>query len=235
MTTTLNIITPIYLEQDNITKTIEGVFENVKTPFVMYLIYDSEKDPTINVVKQLQKKYKNLKLMKNKFGRGAVYALKTGFLIGGCKYVLPVMGDGCDNPKDIDKLITKMVKGNDVVCASRYSKNGKRLKGPKVKGLLSFFACKSLRIFSGIPTNDSTNSFKCYRQKFIDTVKIESKGGFELPLELTVKAYIKGLKIDEIPTIWREREKGKSKFKLLKWLPQYLKWYLFAIKYRYFR
>lgn len=232
MKTVLNIITPIYFEEENITETVEGVFANVKTPFKMYLIYDVKSDPTLKVVKVLQKKYKGLFLVKNRYGRGALNALKTGFRIGGCKLVLPVMGDGCDNPRDIDKMVTGINKGSDLVCGSRYSKNGKKINGPFFKGIMSKIACRILHYIVGVPTNDSTSSFKCYRQFYVDTVKIQSKGGFELPLELTVKAYAEGLKISEIPTIWKERQSGKSKFRLFKWLPQYLRWFWFALRYK---
>jgi hypothetical protein len=59
---------------------------------------------------------------------------------------------------------------------------------------------------------------------------IESKGGFELSLEITVKAFLAGYTITEIPSTWRDRTAGISRFKLWKWLPHYLKWYFMAIQ-----
>jgi hypothetical protein len=68
-----------------------------------------------------------------------------------------------------------------------------------------------------------------YAKEFLDSVQIESDGGFELGIELTVKAHLKGLKIGEVPTTWMDRSKGKSRFRLRKWLPKYLRWYIRAI------
>jgi len=54
--------------------------------------------------------------------------------------------------------------------------------------------------------------------------------GFSIAMEITVKAFLIGKKITEVPTTWRDRTDGKAKFKLLKWLPQYMRWYLFAFQ-----
>jgi hypothetical protein len=64
----------------------------------------------------------------------------------------------------------------------------------------------------------------------LDTIEIESKGGFEIGMEITVKAYIAGYKITEVPTTWNDRTDGESNFKLWAWLPHYLHWYGLCVK-----
>jgi dolichol-phosphate mannosyltransferase len=59
---------------------------------------------------------------------------------------------------------------------------------------------------------------------------IESRGGFELNLELTVKAFLAGYRIAEVPSTWRDRTSGESRFRLWKWLPLYLHWYFYAFR-----
>ena len=54
---------------------------------------------------------------------------------------------------------------------------------------------------------------------------LESTGGFELGIELTVKAYMLGMRVAEVPTTWRDRTAGTSRFQLWNWLPRYLYWY----------
>ena len=51
-----------------------------------------------------------------------------------------------------------------------------------------------------------------------------------MALELTVKAHLQGRRIVELPTVWQERRAGTSNFKLRKWLPHYLRWYLAALR-----
>ena len=64
-----------------------------------------------------------------------------------------------------------------------------------------------------------------FSKELIDKIKIESKKGFTLSLELTAKAHRLGYKITEIPTIWIEREKGTSRFKLISFILSYTKWF----------
>ena len=120
-------------------------------------------------------------------------------------------------------------QGYGVVAATRYSKGGQQQGGPLVKGLLSRTAGLSLRLLTGLATSDPTNNFKLYTTELLRQVEIESKGGFEVALELTVKAHALGYEIAEIPTTWRDRTHGKSNFNLLKWLPHYLRWYLYGV------
>ena len=98
-----------------------------------------------------------------------------------------------------------------------------------MKTILSRCAGLSLHYIAGIPTHDATNSFKLYRRNVLQAISIESKGGFELGMELVVKAHEMGYKIAEVPTHWSDRVAGKSRFKLLQWLPNYLRWYWRAI------
>jgi hypothetical protein len=67
-----------------------------------------------------------------------------------------------------------------------------------------------------------------YRKEAIDSIDIRSKS-FEISMEMPLKAYFLGFKITEVPTIWRERTKGKSSFKMFKLLPNYLKLYTWSI------
>jgi hypothetical protein len=73
-------------------------------------------------------------------------------------------------------------------------------------------------------------SYKLRKLLMLNAIRIESKGGFELSLEVTVKAFLAGYKITETPSKWRDRTAGTSRFRLLKWLPHYLKWYLMAFQ-----
>ena len=89
---------------------------------------------------------------------------------------------------------------------------------------------KKINYLAKFPTHDATNSFKLYRTSFLRQQKIESTGGFELGMELVVKAYLQGFKVLETPTVWTDRQAGKSNFKIIEWLPSYLKWYFMAFK-----
>jgi len=111
-------------------------------------------------------------------------------------------------------------------------RGGRQIGGPWVKGLMSRTAGVSLHWLAGFPTHDATNAFRAYRRSVLVEFPIESQGGFAYSLEITSKAHAAGRRIAEIPSTWRDRSAGKSKFKLRAWLPHYLRWYFFALTHR---
>ena len=168
--------------------------------------------------------------IRNKYGRGALNAIKTGLEEAGSEAVLVMMADLSDSIEIVDRMHEMIVTGEaDLVCGSRYMKGGKQHGGPVLKGLFSRMAGVTLHLFSGIPTHDVTNSFKMYRKKMLDSITIESNGGFEIGMEITVKAYLSGYTIKEIPSEWFDRSEGKSNFHMWKWMPHYLHWYFLCI------
>ena len=227
----LGVIIPVYNEANNIGKTLTALEEKIKTPHCIYIIYDFEEDNTLPVVREYINKGLDLKLVRNP-KRGVVNAIKTGLRKAEENYLLVTMADMSDDYSVVDDMCDLMVKGYDVVCGSRYMKGGKQIGGPVIKKTISRIAGVSLKYVAGIPTHDITNSFKLYRKKILDTIDIQSDGGFEIGMELVVKAHFSGFKVAEIPCVWMDRQEGKSRFKILHWAPKYLRWYLYAVRKR---
>jgi glycosyltransferase involved in cell wall biosynthesis len=221
---------PVYNEGENILPTLDSLYREVKTPKVVHLVYDFEGDSTLPVIKKNLGRYPGLILTKNKYGRGVLNAIKSGIEASEGDAVLVTMADGSDEYAIVDRMYELIRKGNAVVCASRYMKGGRQIGGPPLKRTLSRIAGLSAYFLTRIPTHDLSNNFRLYDKRFLDCLTIESQGGFEIATELTVKAYKMGKKIAELPTTWRDRTAGKSNFKLWKWLPRYLHWYLFLWK-----
>lgn len=226
----LHIVVPVYNEADNFPGFYQSLKANVRTPHGIIVVYDFEEDTTLPVARRLADRDPSIVLLRNP-NRGVCSALRTGLSHPKSGAVVVTMADGSDDHSCIDLMYRLYKQGHAVVAASRYAKGGKQQGGPLVKSLLSRTAGVSLRLLTGLPTSDATNSFKLYSSELLHSVDIESRGGFEVGLELTVKAQRAGYAIAEIPTTWRDRVQGKSNFKLMKWLPYYLRWYLYAIRY----
>jgi dolichol-phosphate mannosyltransferase len=228
----LVLVMPVYHEQDNIREALAEIEAKVRTPHQTIVVYDDEDDPTLAVLERLEARYPSVRTLKNDLGPGALQAIKAGFLACPLECaVVVVMADLADDLVVVDRMYALVASGEwDLVSGSRYMPHGKRLGGSILKGSLSRFAGVSLHALAGLPTHDATNTFRMYRSSLLREIPIESRGGFELSLELTVKAFLRGYRVTEVPSTWRERTAGESRFKLARWLPSYLRWYWLAMR-----
>jgi dolichol-phosphate mannosyltransferase len=224
----LAIVIPVYNEGEAVEPVLRGLAGGVSTPHEIIVVYDFDEDTTVPVVHRLAGEILTLRGLRNELGPGVLNAMKAG--IGGTSapFVLISMADGSDEPHVVDPMVALARDGADVVAASRYMRGGRQVGGPRLKRLLSRVAGLTLHWFAGVPTHDPTNNFKLYSRRFLDATRIESTAGFELALELTVKATLAGRRVAEVPTTWRDRTAGQSNFKMRKWLPHYLHWYRVA-------
>lgn len=226
----LSMVMPVFKEGEAVEPVIRALTRDVTTPHEILVVYDFDEDPTVPVVARLSAELPTVRGLRNDLGRGVLNAMKAGIAAARGDFILITMSDGSDEPQIVDGMVAKARSGADVVAASRYMRGGHQIGGPRLKRLMSRTAGLTLHWFAGVPTHDPTNNFKLYSRRFLDAVTIDSTAGFELALELTVKATLEGRRVDEVPTTWRDRTAGQSNFKLRKWLPHYLRWYLVALR-----
>jgi len=225
---TLAMVLPVYNEGEAVEPVLRAMAAGVTTPHELVVVYDFDGDTTVPVIARLSEEIPSLRGLRNDLGRGVLNAMKAGIAGTTAPYVLISMADGSDEPHIVDSMVGLAQSGADVVAASRYMRGGHQVGGPRFKRLMSRTAGLTLHWFAGVPTHDPTNNFKLYSRRFLDATTIESEAGFELALELTVKATLQGRRVAEVPTTWRDRTAGQSNFKLRKWLPHYLHWYKVA-------
>jgi glycosyltransferase involved in cell wall biosynthesis len=230
----LSIVMPVFKEGEAIVPAVEALERDIRTAHEILVVYDFDEDPTVPVIDRLAAQHPGVRGLRNDLGRGVLNAMKAGIAASRAPYVLITMADGSDEPHIVDAMVARARAGADVVAASRYMPGGRQIGGPRIKRLMSRTAGLTLHWFARVPTHDPTNNFKLYARRFLDAVTIESTAGFELALELTVKASLEGRTVAEVPTTWRDRTAGESSFKLRTWLPHYLHWYREAFVGRWF-
>jgi len=227
----LSIIIPVYNEGGNFQSLWKELYTSIRADFTAYVVYDFDEDNTVPVVKEIIGVGESrLRMVKNQRGRGVVAAIMSGFDVVPDGPVLVVMADLSDDLAQVDRMLALYSQGFHVVVGSRYMKGGRLIGGPFLKQLLSRLAGTSLRLLRGLPTHDATNAFKIYDRAMVKSFTVESQAGFELNLELTVKAFLAGYRITEVPSTWRDRTSGQSRFRLWKWLPHYLHWYFYGFR-----
>ena len=228
---TLTLLIPVYEEKENILHFIEKVVELVTVPFKALIIYDREDDTTLVYQDRIESRYPHIRFVKNLYKPGVVTAFRTGFKLAETEYIVPIMADLSDDPAQINEMVALIQNDFDLVVCSRYMAGGAKIGGPPFKGFLSRVANKSLHALSGIPTHDFSNAFIMYRSEVVKSLRVESSGGFEITMEIIAKAFRRGLRITEIPTVNYDRAGGLSKFQTIRWMGKYLNWYLYILYY----
>ena len=226
----LSVVMPVFKEGEAVEPVLRALDAAITVPHEILVVYDFDEDPTVPVIERLAAELPAVHGLRNDLGRGVLNAMKAGIAASRGESVLITMSDGSDEPAVVDPMVALARGGADVVSASRYMRGGHQIGGPLLKRLMSRTAGLSLHWFAGVPTHDPTNNFKLYSRRLLDSVTIESTAGFELALELTVKATLAGRRVAEVPTTWRDRTDGQSNFKLRKWRPFYLHWYWVAMR-----
>lgn len=230
-----SVVVPVFHESETIGPFCRAVKTELPPGYELLVCYDMDEDRTLPALAALPDRDKpgNIRLVHNRLGPGVRWAIEAGMRAASAPVVFVTMVDLSDDYSCVSEMLRQAEEGAAVVCASRYMPGGRQIGGPWLKGMMSRMAGLSLHAIAGIPTRDATNSFKAYRKDFLDSAVIESDAGFCLGLELVVKAHFDGRRVTEVPATWRDRTAGESRFRLVAWLPKYLKWYFLAMRRRF--
>ena len=224
----LEIVIPVFNEGDKILKLMELFQNNIKNNFRVLFCYDLDDDNIFQYKNKFEKFNFEIKFIKNP-SRGPCSAIKEGFKSGNSDCVIVYPADDFINFNILDEMYNEFINGNHIVAASRFVKGGSMKGCPIIKSILVRAASFTLYYFSSIPIKDASNGFRLFSRQLLNDVSIESKVGFAYSLELLAKCNRLKYKISEIPAQWEERSEGSSRFKVFKWLPQYLKWYIYGL------
>jgi len=210
------IILPTYNEAGNIEKLISTI-GTLKINSMILVIDDSSPDGTANVVKKLQQDHKNISLLNRPSKMGLGTAIRDGFnfilsLPKQPKYIITMDSDFSHNPWDIPRLFQHAQKGYELVVGSRYCEEGKVKGWPLSRLIISKIANKMTSALIKLPIDDYTSGFRCYSKEYIcKTLPKLHTQTYEIQIETLRQACLQGSKVDEIPIIFENRKKGKSK------------------------
>jgi glycosyltransferase involved in cell wall biosynthesis len=225
----VSLVIPVYNEAENIQGLLNDLATHVREAHEVLIVYDFPEDSTLPAIAAMQPSPSNVRLIHNQLGRGVLNALKAGFQFSRGDVIVVMMADRSDEPRDVNRMVGLVREGADVVAGSRYARGGRQEGGPLLKRTLSRLAGMSLYYLGALPIRDATNNFRAYSRRVIEEIPIEGQASFALALELTVKAQGRGWRVAEVPTTWRDRTAGQSRFRTWAWMPHYLRWYFKAL------
>lgn len=223
----LDVVIPVYNEGPNIVSTLDSLKAGLPVRANFLICYDSETDSTLPVLREYNPAPHEIVLVRNE-GKGALGAVVTGFRRSTARSVLVFPADDDYNASNLPRIVELARQGNDVVAACRFMPGGTMVGCPWPKSMLVRAAALSLYYLARVPTRDPTNGLRLFSRRVLDNIPVESKAGFAYSLELLVKARRRGWPIAEAPAGWYERRTGQSRFKIFRWLPEYLRWYKYA-------
>jgi len=213
----LSIVIPIFNEKKNLIKLITLIYKSlVIKKFEVILIDDDSKDGSHEILKNLKKKFKNLKFfIRKKKPRDLSCSCIMGFNKTKYDIILVMDGDLQHRPEEINKLYFKLVKENcDIVVGSRelFKKKNEGLKIHRlISSIILIFA---VNILLGFKTNDPMSGFFIFRKKIFTRVKKKLfNKGYKILLDL-IYTQTKQVIIKDIFIKFKSREEGLSKMDL---------------------
>lgn len=208
------IIVPTYNERENIEKLTQRIF-NLRLEIEILVVDDNSPDRTGEIAERLAAEDQRIHVLhrEGKLGLGSAYV--EGFkyaLSNGYDVIFEMDADLSHDPGYIPDFLDK-ISEYDVVLGSRYLTGVNVVNWPLKRLLLSYYANWFARLVTGLSVRDSTGGFKCFHRRVLESIdldKIHSEG-YAFQIEMSFRAWKKGFRICEIPIIFYDRQKGRSK------------------------
>jgi dolichol-phosphate mannosyltransferase len=230
------VIVPTYNERSNILRLIEAVLE--KDPRLDVLVVDDgSPDGTGAIVEEVKKVNPRVDVLHRPSLLGLGTAYVAGFqwaLQRDYDYMFEMDADFSHDPAHLPQFL-EAIAGADVVLGSRY-RQGKVtvVNWPIGRLLLSYFANIYARVITGLPLDDSTGGFKCFRRAVLQSINLADvrSNGYAFQIEMSFRCWRKGFRIVEIPIVFVDRTEGQSKMskRIVRegvWMVWRLRWWAF--------
>src|SRR3989338_4067620 len=175
----ISIVIPTYNEKENIQKLIpdiEKVLSSNNIGGEIVIIDDNSPDGTWKLAENLNKEYKNIKVIRRGKKEGVGSARRLGFSLASKGVIISMEGDNTHNPKYIPKFVQEIEKGADLVIGSRYLKDSKIINWPLKRRIVSKTANFISRFFAGTNITDVTNGYRAFTKDLYKRLTIESSG-----------------------------------------------------------
>jgi len=207
---------PTYNEAANIERLIREI-QALNLNLMLIIIDDSSPDGTADIVRRLQREYENIILFVRPAKLGLGTAITAGFrlllsLENPPRYIVAMDSDYSHNPRDIPRLVNAAKQDYHLVIGSRYTASGKTTGWPVARQIISHTANLIATMMVGMKIQDCTSGFRCYSLEYIREVidNLHSQT-YEIQIETVKQAWMNRFKIREVPIVFSNRKRGKSK------------------------
>ena len=205
----LSLVIPVYNERESLVdlcESVTDVFHCMPEPFEIIFVDDGSSDGSAELLQELAEQEPAIKVIRLRRNFGQTAAMMAGIDFASGDVIIPMDGDGQNDPADIPRLLEKIAEGFDVVSGWRKDRQDKRFS----RVLISKIANRLISKISGVALHDYGCSLKAYRRDAIESVRLYG----EMHRFIPIYASWQGARVTEIPVKHRPREHGKSNYGL---------------------
>jgi dolichol-phosphate mannosyltransferase len=222
----LSVVIPAHNEEGSIERTVSAIAATLSGAGIDYevlVIDDASTDATSAILGVLAQQDPRIRVERSPYPRGFGNAVQAGLERYGGEAVAIAMGDASERPDDLVRYHGLLTQGYDCAFGSRFLPGAELHGYPPLKLILNRVANQFLRFAFRYRYNDTTNAFKAYRREVIDAVTPLQATGFDLTVELPVRAIGHGFSYAVVPVAWTGRMAGRSKLRLQEVGSRYLR------------
>ncbi len=209
------VVVPTYDERENLPLILGRI--RAAVPAVHVLVADDDSpDGTGAVADEWAARDDHVHVLHRpgKAGLGAAYI--DGFRWGldhGYDVLVEMDADGSHQPEQLNSLLERIAGGADLVIGSRWVRGGSVVNWPRHRELLSRGGNLYTRLALGVPLRDATAGYRAFRATALEKIGMDDvqSQGYCFQVDLSWRAVKAGLRVDEVPITFVERELGASK------------------------
>ena len=209
------VVVPTYNERVNLPRVLRRL--RAAAPDVDVLVADDDSpDGTGALADELAAGDPQVHVLHRpaKQGLGAAYLAGFGWGLGrGYDVLVEMDADGSHPPEQLPDLLERIAAGADLVLGSRYVPGGSVVNWPRSREVLSRGGNSYVRAVLGIGLRDATAGYRAFRATTLDKLGLTdvASQGYCFQVDLAQRAVRRGLRVDEVPITFVERERGSSK------------------------
>lgn len=205
----ISLTVPVFNEREAIVPLFERtreVMERHGRPWEIIFVNDGSHDGSAECLDALAGKNPQVKVIHFRRNFGQTAAMMAGFDFATGHTIIPMDGDGQNDPNDIPRMLAKLDEGYEVCSGWRKDRQDNALQ----RNLPSILANKLISVVSGVGLHDFGCSLKAYKAEVIKGVRLYG----EMHRFLPIYAKWHGARITEVPVNHFARTSGKSKYGL---------------------
>ena len=208
------IIIPTYNELENLRPLLQEIFSYAPETDVL-IVDDNSPDGTGKLADEIHNENPQVHVLHRagKLGLGTAY-------IAGFKYAVAhdydaafeMDADFSHDPRYLPDFL-KAIEHADLVIGSRYIPGGGTPNWSFLRRFISGGGNIFARFMLGIPVQDCTAGFRCYRRQVLESIDLDTiqSQGYAFQVEMAYRVMRQGFKIVETPIVFMDRRIGKSK------------------------